>query len=259
MKKRVLSLLAACAVITTSFVGLIQTAYAEGHAVRIVVSDTDADTQKTVKFYYEGTGADGLIAFGANLTISAGATIDTFALSAVNPAYKGSSGLGNLWFSDDNGAPSADGEFATATVTVPTDKDTIVSLEVYQFADSEDWEDYKDEVGTVSVTIPKKSAPIPQKVSAAVTAVEKQNTEAINGTGKFETQTADIYGVEITPNDESVKGARVAFGENSKELNFKTVYSGTGTVVFAVILASESGAELPTLTADNVTPITAVE
>ena len=163
--KRVLSLLAACAVITTSFVGLVQTVYAEGHTVRIVVSDTDTDTQKTLKFYYEGTGEDGLLAFGANLSISEGGTINTFALSGVAPEIKGSSGLGNLWFAgkDGEGVSSSDGELATATVTVPTDKDTTVSLEVYQFVDSEDWEEYKDEVGTVSVTIPKKSASEPEE------------------------------------------------------------------------------------------------
>lgn len=257
MKKRVLSLLAACAVITTSFVGLVQNVYAEGHNVRITVSDTDTETEKTLKFYYEGTGADGLVSFNADLSISEGGTINTFALSAVNPAYKGTSGLGNLWFSDDNGAASADGEFATATVTVSTDKDITVSLKVNEFFDSDDWEDYSTEVGTVQVVIPAKSTPSTK--AAEVTAVEKQNTEAISGTGQYESQKADIYGVQITAGDKAVTGAEIYFDEEHKsEITFGTVCSANSSVQFAVILAKVSAnAVLPTLEKTNVVVVEA--
>lgn len=254
MKKKLLAMFAACSMITALSAGVVQVAYATDANVRIEVADGDTDTQKILTFYYEGVEA--VNALQGTLSFTGGTvTIDSanITIPGVYPGVNKNTGI--IGFSSlTGGDSSADGSFATATITVPIDVDITANYEVTAFEDS-NYDQYV--IGTVSVTIPKKSAPIPQKVPAAVTAVEKQNTEAINGTGEYEAQTADIYGVEITPNDESVSGATVSVGGKTKDINFKMVCSGTGTVVFAVILASESGDPLPTLSADNVTPIVA--
>ena len=256
MKKKLIALFSACSMITTAVAGLVQTAYADAKPnVRIEVSDGATDTQKVLTFYYEGFEA--LNNLQGKLTFTGGiVTIDSATITIQSKYTGADKDSGIFYFAEeaDGGASSSNGSFAIATITVPGDVDITANFEVQGFEDPE-FEEHKQEIGTVSVTIPKKSAPIPAITPAAVTAVEKQNTDAITGTGEYESQTADIYGVEITPNDESVSGATVSVGEKTKDINFKTIYSGEGTVVFAVILASETGAALPALSADNVTPI----
>lgn len=248
MKKKLISLIAASSMIATASLGLVQTAYAADAGVSIGVADGSSETQKVLTFYYEGVSA--MVALGGTLTLSDG-TIDSVQITIPNDNPQADKNTGFIGFASfqDEGTSSADGSFATATITVPTDKDVTVTYTPNAFTDV-DWNDY--DVAPASVVIQKKAAQI---TPAAVTAVEKQ--DSVSGTEEYKAQTADIYGVEITPNDESVTGAEVAFGAKKGTLDFGTVYSGEGTVVFAVILASESGDALPTLAADNVTPITA--
>lgn len=254
MKKKLITLLAACSMIATASVGLVQTAYADGITVRMEVSDGATDDQKILTFYYDGADStymlEGYLSFdNDNVTIDSSEI--TIAVPAGNGDKNADTTTGQLMYTTylDDPLTSADKSFARATITVPTDVDVTASFRVEVMSDGE-WN--MPDPFTVTATIPKKAAAI---TPAAVTAVEKQ--ESVSGTEEYKAQTADIYGVEITPNDESVTGAKVAFGEKTGTLNFGTVYSGQGTVVFAVILASESGDALPTLTADNVTTITA--
>ena len=263
MKKKLIALFAACSMIVTAAAGLVQTAYAAEPGLKIEVADGATDTQKVLTFYYEGINGfsyfDGVLSFDNNDVVIDSAEVTlSFATGMGDTASEISADkktvqLGFSYY-DDGGVSSEDGSFATVTITVPEGEDVTANYACDGYAD-EAWNMF--DATTVSVTIPKKAAPIPQKVPAAVTAVELQNADPISGTGEYETQTADIYGVEITPNDESVSGATVSVGEKTKDISFKTVYSGKGTVVFAVILASESGDPLPALSADNVTPIVA--
>lgn len=257
MKKKLITLFAACSMITTAGAGLVQTAYAADAAIRVEVADGESENQKVLTYYYENI--EGIMDAQFYFDIEEGVTIDAVAITV-----SGQDNDAGIEFDDviqlqyayyilsDGGKKiaSEDGSFITATITVPEDKDITAILTIDSFRDSAGT---NCDIDPVEVVIPKKSAPTPQKVAAAVTAVEKQ--PSVKGTGAYEAQTADIYGVEITPNDESVSGATVSVGEQSKDINFKAVYSGSGTVVFAVILASESGAPLPALSADNVTPI----
>lgn len=259
MKKKLLALFAACSMITTAAAGLVQTAYAADPNVRIEYTDGDTDTQKILNFYYEGV--DALTAFGGTYSFSSNdVTVDSGSVTLTYNLGIKEFDTENCYISfstfDDGGSSSADGLFATATITVPSDVDVTVELEVDSFTDAEE-DDYEDEIGTVSVVIPKKSAPIPAITPAAVTAVEKQNTE-ISGTGEFETQTADIYGVQITANDEAVSGAKIYFDDDHQNtITFNTVCSGGGTVEFAVILANVTGVTLPSLSDATITPISA--
>jgi len=261
MNKKIVALFAAFSMIATASVGLVQTAYAADASIRVEVADGAAENEKVLTYYYENI--DGIMDAQFYLDVVEGVTIN-----GVTITVSGQDNDCGVEFDDETQLPYAyyilsnggkkiasdDGAFLTATITVPGDKDVTVTLTPDAFRDDAGT---NYDIAPVEVTIPKKSAPIPQKVDAAVTAVEKQNTEAINGTGQYKSQTADIWGVEITPNDDSVTGATVSIGGQSKDLNFKTVCSGEGTVVFAVILASETGAALPALTEANVTPITA--
>lgn len=267
MNKKFISLFAACSMITTVVAGLVQTAYADDVGVSVVVSEGSSANEKVLTFKYEGveslTSIQGYFDLwdddDNNLVDDIGSvTVDSFVLTVVDAQYKEADPELRSFYATESRnnrtISSDDHSFATATITVPGDIDIKLEFVVQKFKDGLG---VSYSVDPVYVTIPKKSAPIPAITPAAVTAVEKQNTEAISGTGKYEAQAADIYGVEITPNDESVSGATVSVGGKTKDISFKTVYSGKGTVVFAVILASESGDPLPTLSADNVTPIVA--
>lgn len=252
MKKKLISLIAASSMIATASLGLVQTAYAADPNVRIEVADGADATKKVLTFYYEG--ADLMNAIQGTLSFNdAEVTIDSITVTIANDSTQNDVGTGIFFFTSNDGTSSSDGSFATVNITIPENKDITASFELEVWENS-DFEDYASDIGTVTAVVSQKQSD-PTPVAAAVTAVEKQ--ESVSGTEEYKAQTADIYGVEITPNDESVTGAEVAFGEKKGTLDFGTVYSGEGTVVFAVILASESGDALPTLAADNVTPITA--
>ena len=258
MKKKLIALFAACSMITTAAVGLAQTAYAADPGISVVVTDGASANQKVLTYYYNNMA--GIMDSYGYFDVDTTATIDSVVLTVsgldCEADKKDTDDVPYGYFIIGNGGKaitSDDNSFLIVTMTVPEGEEVETTLTMESFRDS-DGTNY-----TFDPIVEKVSAtpPEPATVPAAVTAVEKQNTEAINGTGEYETQTADIYGVEITPNDESVSGATVSVGEKTKDITFKTVYSGKGTVVFAVILASESGDPLPTLSADNVTPIVA--
>ena len=261
MKKRILALFAACSMITTAAAGLVQTAYAAGEPnIRIEVADGDTDTQKVLTFFYDvADGVDGVNTIQGKLSFdNSGVTINSINVTIDTPSsdfiVNNNPSTGLISFTHAYGTSSADGSFAIVNITVPEGADDITASFALETFEDTEYDEHAGNIGTVTATIPKKA---PAKVPAAVTAVEKQ--PQITGTGEYEVQTADIYGVEIKPNDESVSGAKVSVGGQQKDINFKTVCSGSGTVVFAVILASETGAELPELSADNVTPIVAVD
>ena len=268
MFKKLATLVCAAAMAAGAFTGVVANAAVEREEGVNLTAEKTADDKITVNAY--AVGYDSIMGFNLNFGVT-GASV-----KSVNADYAAiSGGTYNVasesfvaTIASTTGAVSlTDNLMLTITFTFSEDisndvtitiedessvmKGNNVALEYY----ASDLTDDPDAVTLGFNDVVVKAAPVPQTVPAAVTAVEKQNTDAINGTGEYKAQTADIYGVEITPNDESVSGATITVGEKTKDINFKTVYSGEGTVVFAVILASETGAALPALSADNVTPI----
>jgi len=167
MNKKLISLFAACSMVATVSVGLVQTAYAAEPNVRIEVTDGATDTQKVLTFYYEG--AEGMNSLQGELSFEGGdVTIDALTVT-INAKYKGADkDSAVLYFAEeeDGGASSEDGSFATATITVPGDVDITANFEVQAFENA-DFEDFTDDIGTVSVTIPKKADPTPAREFSA--------------------------------------------------------------------------------------------
>lgn len=155
MKKKVLALFAVCSMITTVSAGVVQTAYAADPTVRIDVSDGASDTQKILTFYYEGV--DELLDIQGTLTFSGGAvSIDSYTITIDCDNSQANKNTGVLYFTSDYGTSSNDGSFATATITVPGDVDITANFAVKDFEDT-NWDNYGSDIGTVSVTIPKKA------------------------------------------------------------------------------------------------------
>ena len=268
MFKKIATLVCAAAMAASAFTGVVANAAVERDEGVNLTAEKIADDKITVNAY--AVGYDSIMGFNLNFGVT-GASV-----KSVNADYAAISGgqynVANASFvatlaSTAVAVSLTDNLMLTVTFTFSENISDDVTITIEDESsvvkgNNEALEYYVDDLtndpeavtlGFNDVVVKAAQAITP----AAVTAVEKQNTEAISGTGKYEAQTADIYGVEITPNDESVSGATVSVGEKTKDINFKMVCSGTGTVVFAVILASESGDPLPTLSADNVTPIVA--
>ena len=271
MFKKLATVVCATAMLLSTMTGIVANAAVSRDEGVNLVADKKADNEVTLKVY--SVGYDSIRNYGLNFTVDgavvSSVTTDFAALDGTKTNIYGNGGNVAVTGTSTEEVSLTNNLMFTLTLTLTADisKDITISLddECTVKKGNKDTleyyaEDYEDDPDSEYVTLGfndavVKAAPVPQTVPAAVTAVEKQNTEAISGTGKYEAQAADIYGVEITPNDESVSGATVSVGGKTKDISFKTVYSGEGTVVFAVILASESGDPLPALSADNVTPI----
>ena len=273
MFKRMATLVCAAAMAVSAFTGVVANAAVERDQGVNLVAAKSGDDKVKLDVYAVGysTVANYALKFlvsGATLT---GVTADYSALGGDYNAVFISGSRFNSVAADTSAVTLTDNRILTLTLTFSEaiSNDITITLtddgngSIVGPVENEDTLDYYEEDLESNpdwVTLGFNDAVVkaaPAKVPAAVTAVDKQ--PQITGTGEYEAQTADIYGVEIKPNDESVSGAKVSVGGQQKDINFKTVCSGSGTVVFAVILASETGAELPELSADNVTPIVAVD
>ena len=252
MKKKLIALFAACSMIATASVGLVQTVYADGVSVRIDVTDGATDEQKVLNFYYEGV--NGLASLMANLTFSGGAvTIDSYDITVPIDDGTANKTDGSIWLSNANdsthGASSDDGKFATATVTVPTDVDITVSFAVTEFYDGDYWDDYTAEVGTVTATIPKKAAPEPEvevtktvEDSAAFTVAEGYDNDMV--VGKVTVTIKGSYDLKNATYNQQTGTVTDAEGNAVDNTVITGGAAGTDVLVFVVINGATDVAEL---------------
>ena len=229
MNKKLISLFAACSMVATVSVGLVQTAYAAEPNVRIEVTDGATDTQKVLTFYYEG--AEGMNSLQGELSFEGGeVTIDALTVT-INAKYTGADkDSAVLYFAEeeDGGASSEDGSFATATITVPGDVDITANFEVQAFENA-DFEDYTDDIGTVSVVIPKKAAEEP--------VVEPVEATGADYTGTDETVGSLWFGEVTAESATKVKAvATLADGETTAdgEVELGGVYTGDVSVYVVI-------------------------
>jgi len=190
MKKKLITLFVACAMVATASVGLVQTAYAAEPNVRIEVADGATDTQKVLTFYYEGF--ENMNAIQGELSFAGGeVTIESATLTIVAHYGSADKESGVIWFAEDEdgGTSTEDRSFATATITVPDDADITVNFEVQAFENS-DFETFEEEIGTVSVTIPKKAAEEPVVEPVEATGADYTGTDETVGSLWFGEVTA---------------------------------------------------------------------
>jgi hypothetical protein len=274
MKKKLIALFAACSMITTAVAGLVQTAYADGAPISVVVSDGATDTEKVLTIYYN---CDGIATFEGYLTFdNPGASVKS---TNFTMAYSAGMGDRNSAVFNRAGDPhdgqyqimictygegeeaedpmeTADKSIATVTVNVPGDVDVVASLAL-EVVEERGWSPYAK--STVIATIPANKSDTPAAV--AENGIEKQDT--VNGSYELSDQVADIYAVQYEFNDDAaVKGVTVQFDgyeyqvKQALTFNDGVVVTG-GTVYFAVILSNETGkyAELPELSSANIIPL----
>ena len=249
MKKKLIALFAACSMITAVSAGLIQTAYAADPNVRIEVSDGETDTQKILTFYYEGF--DAMNAVQGTLSFEGGeVTIDSAALTIEAHYGAADKDSGVIYFAEDEdgGTSSADGSFATATITVPGDVDITVNFEVEAFENS-DFDTFEDQIGTVSVVIPKKAAPEPEvevtkavEDSAAFTVAEGYDNDMV--VGKVTVTIKGSYDLKNATYNQNKGTVTDAEGNAVDNTVITGGAAGTDVLVFVVINGATDVAEL---------------
>jgi len=168
MNKKLISLFAACSMVATVSVGLVQTAYAAEPTIRIEVADGETDEQKVLNFYYvTADGPEGVNSIQGNLTFDNDAvTIDSINVTIPNDNNQINKDSGLIMFTAYEGTKSDDGSFATVNVTVPTDVDIKATFTLEVFEDT-DYTDYTEDIVAVNATIPKKAAPAPAREFSA--------------------------------------------------------------------------------------------
>lgn len=146
MKKKLIALVAACSMISTIAMGLVQTAYAADPAIRVEVTEGATANQKVLTYYYENIS--GILDAQGYFDIDDGVTIDDCVLS-IGGKYNDSGAVeadvetgdpayGYFMISDGGKAVStADGSFLTVTITVPGDADVAVMLTIDSFRDAD--------------------------------------------------------------------------------------------------------------------------
>ena len=254
MKKKLIALFAACSMIATASVGLVQTAYADDAPnLSIVVTDGATDNEKVLTFYYD---CEGTFTFQGTLSFAGGdVTIDSVEVPLTYPSGMGdkaqeiaddkkTANIGLAYYGDDP-LTTADKSFAIANVTVPGDVDITANFEVEFFTD-ENW-GYYDGIGTITATIPAKASE--PETPATVDASVEESKAFVDKND--ETKCAVVGKINLTV-DGSINLADATYGGNKAQaitdMNDQdladTVITDADIILFVVINGTTDVAEL---------------